>query len=658
MIPVDDRGGAREIALGLTGALGPALAETATPEAVKAAREAAQVLGLDGLDLLLNAIAPHAGHAWPAELAPALERLRRLVARATESGALDPFREVDRDLAGLAGEVSALQWSPAPGAEPRAAQEVATLGLADTLDDMPLADDASRELAGRARLLPPVAAALRAALDWLAGDSGRPLTLRAEDAVLEVTCERVSPEGLDPATEVLAAVQANVGPAPAGPQGAWVVRVPLHAGHGLYLMLVQGGVPMAVPWHAVLRLRMADAADLRERHGLGEWPLVEGPVPGAAPAASGEVPLALVAHGRKRGWLFADRLVWRLHAELVVPEGAATTAPAPAPGLSAIVETEEGDFYWLAEPAFLLRALEAPPLEHIRAKLAADAGPPTEAKPAAEAEAPAPVPVPAPEPVPPPVAVAPPPAPAAVEPAVPPPPVAVAPPPAPVAVEPTTPRPPEAAESLSPAAVEPAVRPEPVPAPVAVPPPARRAPQLRLLTSEDVEPLEEPAAPAPAPRPAPRAPVRPPDSVHGVPRREAPAPPSAIPAAPGPRPRRSVLVAEDSITARIFLTRLLERAGLEVRAVETASALRAELERGGWSLVCVDAELPDAAGHAFLAALVSRHGADAPFVALVRDADDRVAARRAGIERTLRKPFDEGELEQVLGRLGLIARKA
>jgi hypothetical protein len=31
-----------------------------------------------------------------------------------------------------------------------------------------------------------------------------------------------------------------------------------------------------------------------------------------------------------------------------------------------------------------------------------------------------------------------------------------------------------------------------------------------------------------------------------------------------------------------------------------------------------------------------------------------VAARRAGFERMLRKPFDHRELEQVLGRLGLV----
>jgi CheY-like chemotaxis protein len=61
---------------------------------------------------------------------------------------------------------------------------------------------------------------------------------------------------------------------------------------------------------------------------------------------------------------------------------------------------------------------------------------------------------------------------------------------------------------------------------------------------------------------------------------------------------------------------------------------------------------------AFLARLVARHGANTPFIALVRDAEDRAAARGAGIERMLRKPFDHQELDQVLGRLGMILRRS
>jgi CheY-like chemotaxis protein len=558
MNPADDRGGTRDLARGLVDVLAPVLRDVAAPEAVGAACEAAQILGLPGLDRLLVVCAPHAGHAWPAELVPALERLRRLAASAAETGALVAFREADRDLAGLADELSALQWSPARRAGSEDARPVATLNLADALDELPLADDSSRELARRSRLLPPVAAALRAALDWLMSDSGRPLVLRVEDSVLEASFEHIDFDALTPATEVLAAVGANLGPG-AGPVGTWTVRVPLHTGRGVYLMLVHGGVSIAIPWHAVLRLHMAGAAELADHESLGGWPVLNGPL-GGDPRPAGDVPLALVAHGRKRGWLVADRLVWRLHAEPVAP-----TERSPADGLVAMVETEEGERYWLADPDWLLRSLEAPALVRSTPEAAPGADPPVlrEAHPASLPVAPAP------------------------------------------------------------------------------PVPARPAPHLWLLTPEDVERIEAGGSVAAA-----------------VATRAVEAPSATASAPPVRRPTLNALVAEDSITARIFLARLLRRLGFDVSTVDTAAALRTELERGTWSLVCVDLELPDEAGTAFLAGLAARHGARTPFVALVRDAEDRVAARRAGFEHLLRKPFDHRELDQVLGRLGLLTQRS
>jgi CheY-like chemotaxis protein len=195
---------------------------------------------------------------------------------------------------------------------------------------------------------------------------------------------------------------------------------------------------------------------------------------------------------------------------------------------------------------------------------------------------------------------------------------------------------------------------EEVPAALPVTPPP--VPALRLLTSEDVERIEAGHAGTIASPVHPPVPERAPAAVAGVARAaQATSPPGT--ATQDPRPMHGALVAEDSITARIFLARLLTRLGFDVRTVDTAAALRAELERGPWSLVCVDIELPDEAGTAFLAGLVARHAARTPFIALVRDADDRAAARRAGIERMLRKPFDHQELEQVLGRLGLVPRR-
>jgi CheY-like chemotaxis protein len=381
-----------------------------------------------------------------------------------------------------------------------------------------------------------------------------------------VSFQHIDFDALAPATEVLAAVGANLGPG-AGPVGTWTVRVPLHTGSGVYLMLVHGGVSIAIPWHAVLRLHMAGAADLVEHGSLGGWPVLNGPL-GGPPRPVGDVPLALVAHGRKRGWLVADRLVWRLHAEPVAP-----TERSPADGLVTMVETEEGEHYWLAEPEWLLRSSEAP-----------------------------------------------------------------------ASVRST----PESAPEPAPGAERPALRealPESFPVAPAPPVPARPAPHLWLLTPEDVERIEAGDAERIEAGGAAAA------------TRAVEAPSATASAPPVRRPMLNALVAEDSITARIFLARLLTRLGFDVSTVDTAAALRAELERCPWSLVCVDIELPDEAGTAFLAGLAARHGARTPFVALVRDADDRVAARRAGFERMLRKPFDHQELEQVLGRLGLLTRR-
>jgi CheY-like chemotaxis protein len=625
MIPAGDRGAARDLALRLVGALAPVLADEAAAGAVAAARGTARELGLGGLERILAACAAHAGRAWPAELAPALARVRRLAARAFEEGELDPFRLADHELAGLADELAALQWSPAWRADSDAAHPVATLSLADTLDDLPLADDAARDLARRARLVPPVAAALRAALDWLVGDTGRPLALRAEDSLLEVLCERIDFAALGPATEVLAAAGGNLGPGP-GPVGTWMVRVPLHTGRDAYLMLVHGGVPIAIPWHAVLRLHMVAAAEVVEDRSLGGWPVVRGPLGGDLPRR-GEVPLALVAHGRKRGWIVADRLVWRLPAEPATP-----TERAPAEGLTTLVQTEEGEGFWLADPGWLLRSIEAPSLVRMEPRATPEPAP---APPREEAAPPEPAPAPPRE---------------------------EAAPPEPVRAPPREEAaPPERAQ----------LRDEVVPPAPIVTPSARPVPELRLLTSADAEPLgAEPVAPGTVPPrsgarvSSPAAPERGADLAPEAPAREGRSLPGAgatpapgSPPAPVPRLPRTALVAEDSITARIFLARLLGRLGFDVRAVDTAAALRSELERGSWSIVCVDIELPDEAGAAFLAGLVARHGARAPFVALVRDARDRAAAHRAGIEPMLRKPFDERELGQVLGRLGFLPRK-
>jgi CheY-like chemotaxis protein len=119
-------------------------------------------------------------------------------------------------------------------------------------------------------------------------------------------------------------------------------------------------------------------------------------------------------------------------------------------------------------------------------------------------------------------------------------------------------------------------------------------------------------------------------------------------------------VAEDSLTASIFLARLLEKHGFIVRTVETAAELARELARGDWALVCVDVELPDRRGREHLVATrtaLERAHAGRPvppaLIALVRDLDDAAAAQAAGITRVLRKPFDRDALAELLRRIGI-----
>jgi CheY-like chemotaxis protein len=123
-------------------------------------------------------------------------------------------------------------------------------------------------------------------------------------------------------------------------------------------------------------------------------------------------------------------------------------------------------------------------------------------------------------------------------------------------------------------------------------------------------------------------------------------------AAAGPR----ALVVEDSITARVFVARLLEQAGFSVRAVSSAAELFAELAADPWALILVDVELPDAQGTDFLQAISHRLEEGSPrtaLMALVRDAADVALAREAGLIHTLSKPVDPERLMERLRQLGL-----
>jgi CheY-like chemotaxis protein len=592
---VSDAGGhdtAREIARGLSQVVTQALDDGAPLGTLEAARDLAQLLLLRGLDRLLGALLPHAGTAWPAALKPAVERVRRVAANCGREGNVDALRRVDDELALMAQAIERAPLAPASttprtaagnrGA--RAAAESAPVPLAGALEGLPVQRE-SEELLRKVRLHPPVAGALRAALDWLLGESVPRLRLwlASDGSALEVTCEGILFSGVHPASEVLANVGAHLGPAGDRP-GAWTVRVPILAERETFLMLEQDDLQLAVPWHAVARVRLmpADTIDaVARRQGLPVLPPLA-----VAPRRAAEQPVVVVALGLKRACLVADRLVWRMPAQPAKAPG-----EPPAPGIVRAVRSDDGDLYWVLDPAWLLRGIAAPVVAD-----AAHRGPP---------------------------------------------------PPA----------------TAPPARGVPAGPPPPIPFPSTA---ARGGTEqvmgepIRALGVEDVEPLQAaPADPeagatsAPSSLPGPAAPLE----SAGTPETASPAAPlesAGTPAPSGPtaHPSRQALVAEDSITARIFLVRLLEQQGFAVHAVGTAAELRTLLPHGPWALVCADLELPDARGEAFLLEVMRSAGATgSPLVALVRDATDETVARAAGVAATLRKPYERESLERVLARL-------
>jgi len=342
---VSENPSANEIVRTLTIAVQHAL-EPSQAQDLPAARDVAQILGLDGLDRALSVWRP-----GDSGTEPIARQLRILCERSEVLASIEPFIAADAELGRLAVECgSVVEGEPGLPSE-------GTLGAIDALGELTLDDDASRAAASRVRLSPQVSAALRATIDWLceADTRGHGARLRTEDSALELTCPRVNPAGLAAAAKVLAAVGGNLGPAatPRGTSAPWVIRVPIVTSRETFLMVSQGDLDLALPWHSVLRVSMTSRAAFDASVGaLGHAvlpPLV------ALSGAEIEYPIILVAHGLRRAYIVADRLVWRLPAETV------EIGPDPrAPGHPRCVRTTDGAIYRVADPARLLEGV--PPI--------------------------------------------------------------------------------------------------------------------------------------------------------------------------------------------------------------------------------------------------------------------------------------------------------
>jgi len=388
---------AQEMARGLSRSLAQALDESIASRSVDDARQLAQTFSLHGLDRLLGALAPYAHGAWPAPLRPVVERVQHAAAECARAGQVDVLKRMDDELGLMARAIERVPLSrgaslgSAP-VQPRTAAppdvESAAVPLANVLEGTPGARG-NAELLDRVSLRPPVAGALRAALDWLVGGNAARtrMWLASDGSALDVVCEGIAYTGIQPASEVLASVGAHLGPTGERP-GAWTVRVPIRADRHTFLMLEQDDLQLAVPWHAVVRVRLipADTIDMMLRRQA---------LPVLAPLAvssrrMAEKPVVVVALGLKRACLVADRLVWRMSAD---PAGA-PGAP-PAEGIGRAVQSDDGEVHWVLEPDWLLRGVAAPTMGQPTRPVTPAPSPTTPAEPAPATRAPIPFPGPA-----------------------------------------------------------------------------------------------------------------------------------------------------------------------------------------------------------------------------------------------------------------------
>lgn len=118
-----------------------------------------------------------------------------------------------------------------------------------------------------------------------------------------------------------------------------------------------------------------------------------------------------------------------------------------------------------------------------------------------------------------------------------------------------------------------------------------------------------------------------------------------------------VVVAEDEAINRMYLKRLLEKAGYEVRAaVDGQAALEAASERT-WDFILMDVSMPRMDGleatRRIRALEAERNSPHIPIIALTAHAyaEDREACTQAGMDGFLPKPFTEPALWEEVSRI-------
>ena len=123
--------------------------------------------------------------------------------------------------------------------------------------------------------------------------------------------------------------------------------------------------------------------------------------------------------------------------------------------------------------------------------------------------------------------------------------------------------------------------------------------------------------------------------------------------APGQTPPR-ILVAEDHPDNRQVVTQLLEQVGFQVRTARDGREAVELFQSWQPQLILMDMRMPEMDGYAATRAIRALPAGDRlPIVALTASAfeEDRGAILAAGCDEMVRKPFEEAQLFDVIGRL-------
>lgn len=589
--------GNREIARGLVAALRPALNADAAAATKQAARDVAQVLVLPGLEAAIKVLERFAGPTRPFDASLLAARLERLAAAVEREDDWRLLRAADTELADLAARLMDTEWSGGAGHEASTPAEP-THAVLDVLSDLPLHAGAAMD---SARLNGAVAASLRAAVDWAGFDLAPLVHAVVHDSALTLTAPCGHEAGLGPAAAVLAAIEGSLA---READGRWTMRVPLFAECSSYLLMRQGRIGFALPWHSVARLRILSRG---AEHELAE-PVIDAFTTG--PESEGERPAALVALGLARAWVIADRIVWRIAAQPVESEVAGPFGSPPM-----VVMLDQQERYWVADAAWLLRNVATPEVALPEARLRT-----------------APVLVQS---------------------------VAVAPETSPAETAPLETQ----LESSGKDSPDPFLTGQGLADAVAHAIDSLRAERPAFVaaigTAAPAAVSESQGTAVSPPRSAPlyhvhttvHSPVHSPEPAANIEVSASTSEPAAR--NPARNPLRRALVADDSLVARIFLARMLERRGYFVETVADGASLWSELQSGPWSLVCADFAMPDSHGLPHIERLLDfRANCSEPFtlVVLTRDDAEDLLSRNAGAALLLRKPFERDDLDQLIGK--------